>query len=266
MQDTDNILKGCFGVHALKWVFANGEHGNETYIGSTVQKFRDRRLQHLWVMKRGVHNNMRLQGMYRKYGEPIFEIIEICSNKKSLHEREQHYIDKYGIDNLLNMGPALPAAMLGRKHTAETRAKMSAALKGRVVSDETREKLSIARVGYVTSEDTKKKLSKANKGKKLSKEHKEKISIASMGKIIDEEQRKKISATLTGVLHTDEYKANMSVATMGHTVSDETRAHLSAALKGRVFTDEWIANMSAAQKLRFARKKLELEMSNITSE
>ena len=258
----DNM--GCFGVYALKWVFANGEHKNETYIGSTTQMFRDRRLQHLWVMKRGVHNNMRLQGMYRKYGEPVFEIVEICSNKKTLHEREQHYIDKYGIDNLLNMGPALPAAMLGRTHTTETRAKISKANIGRMVSDETKEKLSIAKIGYVTSDETKAKLSVAGKGRILSEEHKSKISIASMGKIISEEQRKKISATLTGVTHSDEYKANMSAVTMGHTVSEETRAHLSAALKGRVFTDEWRAKLSAAAKLRCSRKKL--EMSNITSE
>ncbi len=56
---------------------------------------------------------------------------------------------------------------IGRKHTAETRAKVSAAGMGRVVSEETREKLRVSKLGTVHTNETKSLLSRIKKGKKL---------------------------------------------------------------------------------------------------
>ena len=56
---------------------------------------------------------------------------------------------------------------IGRKHTAETRAKVSAAGMGRVVSEETREKLRASKLGTVHTNETKSLLSRIKKGKKL---------------------------------------------------------------------------------------------------
>jgi len=72
----------------------------------------------------------------------------------------------------------------GRKHSKETREKMSEAWKKRgPVSEETRKKLSKVHKGRIISAETRKKLSLANKGqvpwtkgRKLSEEHKRKIS------------------------------------------------------------------------------------------
>jgi hypothetical protein len=66
--------------------------------------------------------------------------------------------------------------MLGRKHSDETRAKMSAAHKGKSKSAE-----HAAKVGA------------AHKGKKRSEEYKKKLSVAHMGKIISLETRAKLS-------------------------------------------------------------------------
>lgn len=66
--------------------------------------------------------------------------------------------------------------MLGRKHSAETRAKMSAAQKGKKKSPEHAEKVAAT-----------------HRGKKYSEEHKKKLSIAHMGKIISLETRAKLS-------------------------------------------------------------------------
>lgn len=59
----------------------------------------------------------------------------------------------------------LRVANLGRKASAETRAKMSVALKGLVRSPENCEKLRVANTGKHCSEATRLKISKANKGK-----------------------------------------------------------------------------------------------------
>jgi len=97
----------------------------------------------------------------------------------------------------------------GKKHSSETKAKMSIAGKRRIVSEETRAKISIAltgrpstQKGIVRSEETKAKMSAAamgrpspRKGVTLSDETKAKIGIAHRGKIVSAETRQKLSAS-----------------------------------------------------------------------
>ena len=67
--------------------------------------------------------------------------------------------------------------MKGRKHSAESRKKMSDNSKGQVISLFTREALRKANLGRPLSQEHKEKLRKANIGKKLSEEHKRKVSL-----------------------------------------------------------------------------------------
>jgi len=85
---------------------------------------------------------------------------------------------------------------LGRKHSKETRLKMSNAHKGKIVSEETRiklrkprnytdkikQKISNTHKGKIVSEETRLKISNANKGRLMSKEWKNNISKALKGK------------------------------------------------------------------------------------
>ena len=71
--------------------------------------------------------------------------------------------------------------MFGKKHTEETKRKMSEALLGKPLSEETKKKLSEAHNGKKLSEETKKKIGEANIGKTLSEETKQKISEAQLG-------------------------------------------------------------------------------------
>ncbi len=110
----------------------------------------------------------------------------------------------------------------GRKHSEETKAKMSEVHKGKKHSEETRAKLSEANRGRKLSEETKAKMSEAHKGKKLSEETKAKISEASKGKKLSEETRAKISESnsgenhpMYGKKHSEETKAKMSGAQSG---------------------------------------------------
>ena len=66
----------------------------------------------------------------------------------------------------------------GRKHSKETRKKMSEARKGFIVSDETRKKISDGHRGIPLSKEHKRKLSLAGKNRKLTEKHKNRISKA----------------------------------------------------------------------------------------
>lgn len=93
----------------------------------------------------------------------------------------------------------MPNGRLGKKHTPETKLKMSVSAKNQLpISDKTREKLSIARKNRITTLETRKKLSEIFKGRKVSDEHKIKLSESNVGKRRSEETKHKIRlATIT---------------------------------------------------------------------
>lgn len=88
-------------------------------------------------------------------------------------------------------------AMLGKKHTAESRLKMSLKLKGLKRTEETKMKNSLANIGKKLSEETKRKISLAGKGKIFSKERRENISKSLKGKTWDILGRKKQDPSIT---------------------------------------------------------------------
>ena len=73
--------------------------------------------------------------------------------------------------------------MYGKKHSEESRIKMSEARKGRTQSDETKKKIAESLKGYTPW----------NKGKTVSDETRKKISMAAKGRIFTDETRKKMS-------------------------------------------------------------------------
>lgn len=69
---------------------------------------------------------------------------------------------------------------------------------GKKHSKETKEKLSMRRKNRIITEETKKKISESNKGKKLSEETKEKLRIINTGKKLSEETKNNISKSKKG--------------------------------------------------------------------
>ena len=63
--------------------------------------------------------------------------------------------------------------MYGKKHTEETRQKMSIKRKTRITTEETRKKMSESHKGKKLTEEHKKNLSESQKGRKLTEDHKE---------------------------------------------------------------------------------------------
>lgn len=188
-----------FGVYSFEF---NTNKGKKVYIGSTTQTFNRRQNQHLNDLRHGNHSNKYFQDLYNFYGEPIFTILEICSNKDNVTELEQKYIDNTDPKTLINFGPALPSAMFGKHLSPESLAKRILSQTGKILSRETRERISLAlkgkkrnkltdehrskiskrMMGHVVSEETIQKMSEGRKGKSPSIEQREKLSQANKGK------------------------------------------------------------------------------------
>lgn len=86
----------------------------------------------------------------------------------------------------------------GRKHTEESKKKMSESAKNKVVSEETKKKMSIIRTGKKHTEESKKKMSESAKNKIVSEETIIRLSNLRKGVKMSEEQKIKISESLKG--------------------------------------------------------------------
>ena len=139
--------------------------GRWFYWGST-KNFIRRKADHFRELKQGKHKNSILQKAFDKHKTFEFEIIANVEEQE-LAEWEQEIIDVwFGTENCANLSSivGLPSGMKGRKHSEETRAKMSISRTGRSKPN--------GRTGLRQSEETKAKISAANKGKSKSEETK----------------------------------------------------------------------------------------------
>jgi hypothetical protein len=149
----------------------------------------------------------------------------------------------------------LRAANLGKKHSAETRAKIGAI--SRSISDETKAKIGAASRNM--SADARAKLSEAGRGRVKSAETRAKLSAAQTP-----ERRARAAAVRTaankargcppetrarlseiGRNRSQEWRDKQSASKRGRKLSTEHRAKLSAARKARVLSPEQIAKTAA---------------------
>lgn len=179
---------------------ANGK----IYVGS-ASNLRERRQHHFRDLRRNEHCNQYLQRAWNKYGPDtfMFEVLEYVLLPELLTAREQ-----YWFDHLRPFGhrgfniERVAGSPLGRKHTPESRAKLSAAKKGkpnphpgnnysvrgRPLSLEHRSKISAAHRGKPGT----------NLGKKYTPEHRSKISNSLRGRKSSPEAIEKIRLTKIG--------------------------------------------------------------------
>jgi len=87
----------------------------------------------------------------------------------------------------------------GRKHTKESKKKMSDAVKGRKHSEETKKKLSIIGTGRKHTEEAKQKIREKRKLQVITEEHKKKLREKRLGKKLSDEIKEKISKSKKGV-------------------------------------------------------------------
>lgn len=142
------------------------------YVGQSTDCFQ-RWIHHKSDLKGGRHPNWKLRKAYSANGREAFSfsVLEECP-PESLNAAEQFWLDELlGHKRCLNLASDATSGMRGRRHTAETKAKLSATHKsgsapwtGKKLSDEHRKKLSESHMGKTQSQQAKDKLRKANGG------------------------------------------------------------------------------------------------------
>lgn len=220
------------------------------YVGQT-SNLSKRWGEHRSALKRGRHENSRLQRSWDKYGENAFEFVVLiyCSIEDLTHQ-EQYFFDVARPE--YNLAPAA-GTCLGVKHSDKARANMSA-----------------AHIGKKQDPDVVEKRAAAARGKKrppLSDEWKKNIGDAQRGKTLPEQQKAKISATLKGTKRpprSKEWCANIAKGRVGNPrppCSVETKKKISEAQIGRPLSAAHRAALSKAhvgkpwsEKQRAARK------------
>jgi group I intron endonuclease len=146
----------------------------------------------------------KLYNSFKKYGieKHSFEIIYQC-NFNDLYKWERYFGEQFKTLEKNGLNCQLPGYNDKPKIMSnETKEKISKLGKGRKHSEETRKKMSESKKNI--SEETRKKLSDLKKGKKFSEEHRKKLSESqkgkknSLGKKYSEETRKKMSESKKG--------------------------------------------------------------------
>ena len=260
---------------------------NKSYIGS-ASNIRARWSSHARLLKKTTHSNLHLQESFKKNFDVLghsefmeFHIIEKMpdSTKKQRLEKETYWIDQateqYGRENIynINLDPMneqssiwaknpeeakekIRQKAIGRRHTAETKKKLSIAKTGSIPwnksltgvappawnkgmvgkyhlgppSAETRRKISAANIGKISSEESKRKNRESHIGKNShwygkgghTQEAKRKISEAHKGKhLTPQNEFKKGNIPWTkGKHHSEDVKRKIGAANSGRDRSD----------------------------------------------
>lgn len=156
---------------------------------------------------------------------------------------------------------------MGRRHSPETRAKMSAARMGWNPSPETRAKIAAAQRGRKLSPETRARMSASSPRRKLTPEEREKLRLANLGRKHTPEHREKIrQAKLANPTRywlgkkrpspSAEARAKVSAANAGRPKPEGFGEHLRSLLIGKPRSAETVAKMRAALNLPEVRAKM----------
>ena len=180
------------------------------YIGSSENVYR-RFESHRRALRAGKHTNRGLQGSWDKHGEEPFkfEILLRCSPETVREQERKLLLEHFGRAKCCNMHDgAYVFPRTGRKHSDETKAKISAKVQAA---------LKDGRGGkFVPSTETRKKMSESLKGNQCAKGYRrtdaEKTAIS---------ERMKGNKNWLGKRHTDESREKMGRAVVARSPDGE---------------------------------------------
>jgi len=141
----------------------NNTFNNHKYIGSSYN-IKKRFTTHKNELRKNRHHSQYLQNAWNKYGEDSFKFIILteCDRDLLLIKEQEHFI-KYNPE--YNVSKSSIAPMEGRKHSKETKNKMSTIHKGNKYNlghkwtKDQRKNILLKRIGSKRPECTKKKMS-----------------------------------------------------------------------------------------------------------
>lgn len=225
------------GIYSIKNLI-NGK----VYVGSSSD-IRKRWSTHKRMLDNNEHYNEHLQKSWNKYGEKNFDfkIIE-HTDLDTLLKREQYWIDFYGSNDYkkgFNMCE-VAGSVLGLKWSETARKRHSERIKGRKHTDE-----------------TKLKISESHKGKKMNfkDEHLQYLSERMKGKIGDKNP-------FFGKKHTDETKYKIRTSKLGSTTSERQKESVRISNATRAISDETRRKISESKKKENLSKETRDKLSN----
>lgn len=243
----------------------------KSYVGSSID-IGSRWQNHRWALENQRHESSKLQRSWNKHGSESWEwkILAECE------EGRLTWLEAFWMDSLNSVRNGYNCVILTledgevqRRHSVETREKISKAhtgkvmseeqkefLRNRVCSEETREEMRKAKLGRKCSEDTKHKMSQAKLGRTCTISHRRNVSLALKGKKLGRKHTashcRNISLGLKGKTlgrkHTEEAKLKMSIGNQGKTHAEEAKRLIGLASKGRMFKDIQHAQRLAESK------------------
>ena len=135
----------------------------------------------------------RFKDHKRRFGENIrLHVHQVIEDLDEAMRAEIRAIADYW--PIHNRGFVSTRGMIGKKHSAETRAQISASKMGHTVSAEVREKLRRANLGATHTLEAREKIAEASRARPRTPETAEKISRALKGKPLSDAHRAKLRA------------------------------------------------------------------------
>lgn len=216
---------------------------DKVYIGFTSRTPEVRFMGHVSSSKSS-KNKSAIHRALAKHGveNSMLETLYCSKDKDHCLSLEQHFIEE---NNSLDreFGYNLKTGGSHCTFSDESKKKMSDARKGKYLgvdnptygrkhTDETKRKLSIARRKRITKDSTRQKISESCKGRVVSEETRKKISDGNKGRVVSEETKNKLSVIATERMKSPELRKIISESNKGRVVSDSTKAAISEASKG----------------------------------
>jgi group I intron endonuclease len=161
------------------------------YIGSTVN-YTGRWNTHRSTLKRGVHHSFILQKAWDKYGAEsfTFSVLLVCPKDLRIeYEKRLMPLEHY---NVLRTPKETPIRA-SRKHSEQTKQKMSAAHKGKIFTDTHRANMADAARKRVYTEEFAEKARKRMLGNKPNDVTRARLSAANSGRIFSDTHKAKLS-------------------------------------------------------------------------
>ena len=173
------------------------------YVGSTIH-WDTRKRTHTRKLRAGGHHCPHLQASWTKQGEEAFEfrVVQVVDDAMQLPAEEQKWLDKYhGTPGCYNFAKYVDSSSRGIKFLPAHREAISAGLRTHYATNES------PFAGRRHTDETKKKMSDGKVGIPKSAEHKQKLRESRLGTTASEETKAKLSAMRKGKVKSAEWVA-----------------------------------------------------------